>query len=50
MGKIIDFIFADNWEEYQRIQLYKKLGNSQFLNQNKEEKSPQERIDEWKEI
>lgn len=26
MGKIIDFLLADTWEEYQRIQLYKKLG------------------------
>jgi len=26
MGKILDFIFSDSWEEYQRIQLFKKLG------------------------
>ena len=25
MGKILDFIFADTWEEYKRIQLYKKI-------------------------
>ena len=28
MGKILDFLFVDNWEEYQRIQLYKKVGDS----------------------
>ena len=26
MGKFWDFLLADSWEEYQRIQLYKKLG------------------------
>lgn len=26
MGKILDFLFSDTWEEYQRIQLYKKAG------------------------
>ena len=28
MGKFWDFILADTWEEYQRIQLFKKIGNS----------------------
>ena len=27
MGKIADFVLSDSWEEYQRIQLFKKLGN-----------------------
>jgi len=26
MGKIWDFLATDNWEEYQRVQLYKKIG------------------------
>ena len=26
MGKLIDFLLTDNWEEYQRVQLYKKIG------------------------
>jgi len=26
MGKIIDFVLSDTWEEYKRIQLFKKLG------------------------
>lgn len=26
MGKITDFILSDSWEEYQRIQLFKKFG------------------------
>lgn len=24
---IFDFLFADNWEEFRRIRLYKKVGN-----------------------
>lgn len=28
MGKIIDFLLSKNWEEYQRIQLYKEIGNN----------------------
>ena len=28
MGKFLDFILANNWEEYQRIQLYKKIGEN----------------------
>ena len=27
MGKFWDFVLSDTWEEYQRIQLFKKLGN-----------------------
>jgi len=27
MGKIWDFCNSNSWEEYQRIQLYKKIGN-----------------------
>lgn len=26
MGKILDWALTDSWEEYQRVQLYKKLG------------------------
>lgn len=26
MGKFTDFVLSDTWEEYQRIQLFKKLG------------------------
>jgi hypothetical protein len=26
MGKILDLLLANSWEEYQRMQLYKKLG------------------------
>lgn len=26
MGKVLDFLLSNNWEEYQRIQLYKKVG------------------------
>ncbi len=29
MGKVVDFFMTGgDWEEYQRIQLYKKVGNS----------------------
>ena len=28
MGKIIDFMLTDSWEEYQRVQLYKKIGEA----------------------
>lgn len=28
MGKIIDFLLTENWEEYKRVQLYKKLGKT----------------------
>ena len=28
MGKIIDFLLTENWEEYKRVQLYKKLGKA----------------------
>ena len=28
MGKILDFLFANEWEEFQRIQLYKKIGKA----------------------
>lgn len=28
MGKILDFLLTNNWEEYQRVQLYKNIGNS----------------------
>jgi hypothetical protein len=27
LGKILDLLLSKNWEEYQRIQLYKKIGN-----------------------
>jgi len=38
MGKILDFIFSDSWEEYQRIQLFKKLGKKiEELNINKDD-------------
>ncbi len=26
MGKILDLLFSENWEQFQRVQLYKKLG------------------------
>lgn len=26
MGKILDFLLTENWEEYKRVQLYKKIG------------------------
>lgn len=32
MGKIADFLLTDNWEEFQRVQLYKKL--PKLLNQD----------------
>lgn len=44
MGKIIDFIFTNNWEEFQRIQLYKKIGNSQLIKGNQPIKIEE---DEW---
>ena len=25
MGKFIDFILTDSWEEYQRVQMFKKI-------------------------
>ena len=28
MGKIMDFLLTENWEEYKRVQLYKKLGKA----------------------
>jgi len=28
MGKILDFLFTNEWEEFQRVQLYKKLGKA----------------------
>lgn len=28
MGKILDLLLSKDWEEYQRIQLYKKIGKS----------------------
>ncbi len=31
MGKIFDFIMAKDWEEFQRVQLYKKLGDSPLI-------------------
>ena len=27
MGKLFDYAMTDSWEEFQRIQLYKKIGN-----------------------
>lgn len=36
MGKIIDFLLTDNWEEFQRVQLYKNIGNS-VKNMSKDE-------------
>ena len=44
MGKIADFLLTDNWEEFQRIQLYKKIGNSQLVKQNTEKERKVERI------
>lgn len=28
MSKVIDFLFSNNWEEFQRIRLYKKVGKA----------------------
>lgn len=28
MGKIADFLLTDNWEEFQKVQLMKKLGKT----------------------
>lgn len=28
MGKILDFLFTKDWEEFQRVRLFKKLGNA----------------------
>ena len=28
MGKIIDFLLTNDWEVYQRVQLYKKIGKA----------------------
>lgn len=28
MGKIIDFLMTGSWEQYKRVQLYKKLGKT----------------------
>jgi hypothetical protein len=28
MGKIIDFLLTNSWEEYQRVQLYKTIGEA----------------------
>ena len=38
MGKIIDFMLSNNWEEYQRIQLYKKVGRKFDVEADKIEK------------
>lgn len=27
MGKILNFVMSKDWEEFQRVELYKKLGN-----------------------
>lgn len=42
MGKIIDFLFSDSWEEYQRIQLYKKMGKKFEAEAEKIEESENE--------
>ncbi len=34
MGKFWDFVLSDTWEEFQRIQLFKKIGNSPLVNGN----------------
>ena len=31
MGKVFDYIMAKDWEEFQRVQLYKKIGNSLLI-------------------
>ncbi len=36
MGKIADLIFSRSWEEYRRIQLYKKVGDSKLFEKTKE--------------
>ena len=28
MGRIIDFMLTDSWEEFQRVRLYKKIGDA----------------------
>jgi len=28
MGKFINFLLSDSWEEYKRIQLFEKIGKS----------------------
>ena len=43
MGRIIDFLLSGNWEEFQRIQLYKKFGN-------KLDKLPPDKLEQIKEI
>ena len=43
MGKFTDFILSNSWEEYQRIQLFKKLGN-------KMENLPKTKLKKIKEI
>ena len=44
MGKLIDFLLTGSWEEYKRVQLYKKLGD----NLTKEELK--KKMEEWVEI
>ena len=43
MGKFADFVLSDSWEEFQRIQLFKKLGK-------KIEELPEEKLKKIKEI
>ena len=38
MGKITDFLLSEDWESYQKIQLYKKIGK--FLSNNNGDLSP----------
>ena len=28
MGKVIDFLLTDSWEEYKRVRLYKQIGEA----------------------
>lgn len=28
MGKVIDFLLTNSWEEYKRVQLYKEIGQA----------------------
>lgn len=42
MGKILDLLLSDSWEEYQRIQLYKKVGRKFDIEADKIEKEIEE--------
>ena len=43
MGAIMDLLFSENWEQFQRVRLYKKLGK-------KLESLPPDKLQKIKEI